>query len=118
VHADSEKRFYVADFIGVTFPEAGKKASVRFIALDPKTNNKFEDVMHFSREGDGPWVVDGVTVSGKVAVFTVVTKSQYYLLKYPLTFKLGPGVLAGLIVVYMLWSRLRRRKPAVSVAVE
>lgn len=108
-HADSEKRFYVKEFIGVTFPEPGKKASVRFITLDTKTNKNFEDVMNFVRDEDGSWYVDGAVHGGRVAVFTFVTKNQYYLLKYPLVFKLGPGFLAATLVVYMLWSRVRRR---------
>jgi hypothetical protein len=108
-HADSEKRFYVKEFIGVTFPEPGKKASVRFITLDTKTNKNFEDVMNFVREDNGSWYVDGTVNDGRVTVFTFVTKSQYYLLKYPLVFKLGPGFLAAALVVYMLWSRVRRR---------
>lgn len=103
--AQSQRRFYVREFIGVE--QTGEQADIRFIVLDMKENTTFSDSMRIYRGQDGVWRYRPDNGKGPVEIYTFVMKWGYYYQRYLLPASVVGMVLASVLLVYL---RCRRRK--------
>ncbi|MBN2231409.1 MAG: hypothetical protein JW781_01130 [Deltaproteobacteria bacterium] len=103
--AESRRRFYVREFIGVEHED--RRATVRFLVLDNKNKRIFPDAMNFSRRPDGVWRYRGAA-GDFIPVYTYTMRWTYYYRRYILPVSVG-GTALGLGLLALL-RRGRNRK--------